>query len=197
MRTQHRNASQMGLVGMRQGMRRRRMIPAISLGILLILTAGYAGYRFSRSSASSPLDLTLGHSAGKKSVAVMYLNNQSNTAELDWLREGLADMLINNLSRSKKLAVLKREQLHLILQRDGYKSGDEISLQNALEIGRRSNAEVVVRGSFAQLDRRIRLDLQLHDVASGELLAAEHLVEEQPSQILTQIDLLSLKLSTL
>ena len=189
------NASPAGLVATARRVQRRPMILAIAFGLLIIIGGVYAGYRFSRSSASSALDLTLGHSAGKKSVAVMYLNNQSNTAELDWLREGLADMLINNLSRSKKLAVLKREQLHLILQRDGYKPGDEITLQNALEIGRRSNAEVVVRGSFAQLDKSIRLDLQLHDVSSGELLAAEHLVEEQPSQILTQIDLLSLKLS--
>lgn len=189
------NASPAGLVGAGPSVRRRAMIPAIALGVLIIIGGVYAGYRFSRSSASSALDLTLGRATGKKTVAVMYLNNQSNTAELEWLREGLADMLINNLSRSKKLAVLKREQLHLILQRDGYKPGDEITLQNAMEIGRRSNAEVIVRGSFAQLEKSIRLDLQLYDVSSGELLAAEHLVEEQPSQILTQIDLLSLKLS--
>jgi len=40
--------------------------------------------------------------AGKKPVAVMHFENQSGDRELDWLREGLADMLITNLSRSKK-----------------------------------------------------------------------------------------------
>jgi TolB-like protein len=134
------------------------MILAIAFGLLIIIGGVYAGYRLSRSSASSPLDVTLGHPTGRKTVAVMYLNNQSNTASLEWLREGLADMLINNLSRSKKLAVLKREQLHLLLERSGYKPSDEITLENAMEIGRRSNAEVVVRGSFAQLERSIRLD---------------------------------------
>jgi hypothetical protein len=120
------------------GTRPRRIVLGIALGIVMILVGGYAGYRIFRSAPSSPLDLTLGNSMGKKSVAVMYLNNQSNTGELDWLREGLADMLINDLSRSKKLAVLNREQLHLALERIGYKPGDEITLQEALEIGRHS-----------------------------------------------------------
>jgi len=173
---------------------RRLTVLGIALA-MIILVGGYAGYRISRTRSASSLDPTLGHSIGKKSVAVMYLNNQSNTGELDWLREGLADMLINNLSRSKKLAVLNRDQLHVALERIAYKPGDEITLQNALEIARHSHAEVIVRGSFARLDGRIRLDLQLHDAASGEVLATEHLVEEQPSQILTQIDLLSLKMA--
>ena len=95
----------------------------------------------------------------------------------------------------KKLAVLNRDHLHIALERIGYKPGEEITLHKALEIGRHGHAEVIVRGSFARLDGRIRLDLQLHDAGSGEMLATEHLVEEQPSQILTQIDLLSLKLA--
>ena len=43
--------------------------------------------------------------AGKRSVAVMFFENQSNSTELEWLREGLADMLIADLSRSTKLTV--------------------------------------------------------------------------------------------
>src|SRR5258708_23064381 len=72
------NASLAGLVGAGPRARRRPMILAIAFGVLIIIGGVYAGYRFSRSSASSALDLTLGHATGKKTVAVMYLNNQSN-----------------------------------------------------------------------------------------------------------------------
>lgn len=130
---------------------------------------------------------------GKKSLAVMFFENQSNSPELEWLREGLADMLITNLARSPKLTVLSRGQLHLLLERIG-STGNEISLDKTLEIGRKSRAMAVVVGSFARLGDKIRLDVQLFDTKNGSLLASESLVADKPEQILTEIDLLSLKL---
>ena len=56
--------------------------------------------------------------------------------------------------------------------------------------------EVVVLGSFATLDGRVRVEAQLHDARNGQLLAAEHFIAERPNQILTQVDLLSLKLAS-
>ncbi len=38
------------------------------------------------------------------------------------------------------------------------------------------------------------MEVQLYDARNGAMLAAEHIVADQPGQILTQIDLLSLKL---
>ncbi|MCI0488282.1 MAG: tetratricopeptide repeat protein [Blastocatellia bacterium] len=175
--------------------RHRRMASWIALAVILILAGGYAGYRFFRPTSSPALDLDLAPAKGRKSVAVMYLDNQSNTPELDWLREGLADMLINNLSRSKKLAVLNRQQLHLVLERTGYKPGDNITLQKALEIARQIQADTIVLGSFARLDESVRIDLQLYDGRNGELLSTERLVADKQAQILSQIDLLSLKIA--
>lgn len=51
----------------------------------------------------------------------MYFENQSNNPELEWLREGLADMFITDLSRLEKLTVLSRRQLHLLLERYSYR----------------------------------------------------------------------------
>lgn len=173
----------------------RRWMVATAMALIVLLLGSYASYRFSRSAPAPAIDLTLANIGGKKSVAVMYLNNQSNSMELDWLREGLADMLINNLSRSKKLAVLNRQQLHLLLERSAYQAGESITLQKALEIARQSRAEAIVLGSFAKLDESIRIDLQLYDGRSGELLSNEYLVGEKPGQILAQVDLLSLKIA--
>lgn len=175
--------------------RYRRIVLGVALAMIAILAGGYFGYRFSRSTPPPPLELTLAPTTGKKSVAVMYLNNQSNTPELDWLREGLADMLISNLSRSKKLAVLNRQQLHLVLERTGYKPGDKITLQKALEVAGQSRAEAIVLGSFAKLDESVRVDLQLYDGHNGELLSTESLVVDKHAQILAQVDLLSLKIA--
>jgi eukaryotic-like serine/threonine-protein kinase len=133
---------------------------------------------------------------GKKTVAVMYFDNQSGSSDLDWLREGLADMIITDLSRSDKLSLLSRQQLHLLLERIGHNENEKIRLDESLDVARRSQARIVVLGSFARLGEQIRIDVQLHDAQDGQLLAAERLVVDQPGQILTQVDLLSLKLAS-
>ena len=133
---------------------------------------------------------------GKRPLVVLDFDNRSGSKDLDWMRAGLADMLITNLSRSNKLAVLSRQQVHTLLARLERPAGSDIRLDEALEIARRSKVEVVVLGSFATLDGRVRVEAQLHDARNGQLLAAEHFIAERPNQILTQVDLLSLKLAS-
>lgn len=132
---------------------------------------------------------------GKKRLAVMFFENQSETAEFDWLRQGLADMLITNLSRSERLTVLSRQQLQLLLERTGYETDEPVNLEKAVEIARKSGAEVFIVGSFARLGEKMRLDLQLHNTETGGLEIAESLTVDRPEQIFTEIDLLSFKLA--
>jgi tetratricopeptide (TPR) repeat protein/DNA-binding winged helix-turn-helix (wHTH) protein len=141
-------------------------------------------------------EVSLPQLPGRKTVAVMYFENQSGSSDLDWLREGLADMIITDLSRSDKLSLLNRHQLHLLLERIGHNENEKIRLDEALDVARRSQAKIVVLGSFAQLGEQIRIDVQLHDARDGQLLTAERLVVEQPAQLLTQVDLLSFKLAS-
>lgn len=131
---------------------------------------------------------------GRKAVAVMFFDNQSKSTDFDWLREGLADMMSAGLSRSDKLTVLSRGQLHTLLERSGT-ANTNVSVENAADIARQSRAEFIVSGSFAQIDETIRLDVRLHDGKTGSLMTTESLTVEKASQLLTEIDLLSLKIS--
>ena len=148
-----------------------------------------------RPSGRQAVEIALPRVAGKKALAVMYFENQSQSADLDWLREGLADMLITDLSRSAQLNVLGRQQLHLLLERMGHDPESNVRLDEALDVARHVQAEVVALGSFARLDGRVRVEVELYDTRSGAMLAAESIIAEERSQILTQIDLLSLKIA--
>ena len=169
------------------------MVTALVL-VAVCLGAFYLSHR--RSTASTATNLILHNEAGKRAVAVMFFDNESSSADIDWLREGLADMLITDLARSKNLAVLSRQQLGVLLDRIGHKESDRIKLDEAIDVARRSQAGIVVLGSFARLGEQIRIDVQLHDARDGQILTAERLVVEKPDQILTQVDLLSLKLAS-
>jgi tetratricopeptide (TPR) repeat protein len=99
--------------------------------------------------------------------------------DLDWLREGLADMLITGFSRSRSLTVLGRGQLQLLLERAGHEPGEQLRLDEALSIARRTRAEVLAVGSFARLDEKVRIEVQLYDAVTGSLLAAESLTADR------------------
>jgi len=169
----------------------------IGTGILLVALATFGGWYIKQTSPErrSLVTTTLTQDPNKRPVAVMFFDNESGSADLDWLREGLADMIITDLSRSNKLAVLSRQQLHVLLERTGHNQTEKIGLDEAINVGRQTQAKLLVLGSFAQLGQQIRIDVHLHDARDGQLLTAERLVVDQPAQILTQVDLLSIKLA--
>ena len=173
---------------------RRVLVLAALASLLVMLTVVYLLQDTWR--RDRPLtEIALPALPGKRSVAVMYFDNQSSNPNLDWLREGLADMLITNLSRSDKLTLLNRLQLHLLLERMGYNRGDDIRLDDAHHIAQVSRADVIALGSFAAVDESIRIDVQLYDSRNNQLIASERLVVDTPKDILTNIDFLSLKLA--
>lgn len=160
------------------------------------LVAGTAGVWLTlRHPGGTRAEVTLPRVPGTKPIAVMYFENQSGRPDLNWLREGLADMFITGLARSQGVTVLSRQQLHLLLERIGHKPASDIRLDAALDLARRSHAEAVLLGSFAALGEQILISVQLFDTSNGQPIATDRLVADRPADILTQIDLLSLKLA--
>jgi TolB-like protein len=125
---------------------------------------------------------------GKKAVAVMYFDNLSGRDDLIWLREGLADMLITDLAQSNRLTVLSRHQLETLLSRLETNRTGRIGFEDALNVARRSRAEALIIGSYGVLGDEIVINLELHAVSSGQLLAADRLVTSRLSDVLGQVD---------
>lgn len=148
-----------------------------------------------RHSTASAVELTLPRVPGRKTLAVMYFENQSTNPNLNWLSEGLADMFITDLARFDKLSVLSREQLHLLLDRNGLKPQNGIHLDDALDVARKSHAEALLLGSFLTLGEKILINTRVFETATGQLLAADQFEVDQPGDILARIDLLSPKLA--
>ncbi len=171
----------------------RQQVLIISFALLTVMALG--GW-FALRGRKPEAEVKLPQVPGKKALAVLFFENRSGTPELDWLREGLADMLIANFSRAPKLSVLSRQQLAVLLDRLGHGRGAQLPLEEALELARKAQAEVIALGSFAQLGEKVRLDVQLHDARTGRLLVTESSIADSPAQVLSQVDLLSLKLAS-
>jgi tetratricopeptide (TPR) repeat protein/DNA-binding winged helix-turn-helix (wHTH) protein len=172
----------------------RKVLTAILISVAVFFSLSFLSRSFWQREQQNTSAIVLPQTAGKKSLAVMYFENQSRRAELEWLSEGVADMLITNLSRSPKINVLSRWQFHTLAERNGIQKGDKISFPQAVGIAQKSQATNFITGSFAKAGDKIRLDVQLYDAQTGALVVAESLVADKPEQILTDMDLLSLKL---
>jgi tetratricopeptide (TPR) repeat protein/DNA-binding winged helix-turn-helix (wHTH) protein len=178
--------------GLKQRSQHRSVLFATSI---VLLVAVVALVTYLQPAKRSSVEVTLPQVPGRKPLAVMYFENQSDSRELDWLREGLADMLITDLSRSAHFTVLGRQQLHLLLERIGHRQTETIRLDDAMEIGRLSQAETILLGSFARLGEKLHISVNLYDARNGQPLVSESLVADQPADIIDQVNLLSLKLA--
>lgn len=163
---------------------------AIGIAILLAISLYVAATR-----SSDQQRVSLPVVQGRQSIAVMFFSNSSGSTHYAWLREGLADMLIAGLSRSQRLTVLNRGQLSRILERHHHQ-GMEITTDTAREIAASSAADYFIEGVFFHVGDAIRVDVQLRETRSGEIMTVESATAERPDQLLSIIDLIALKLAS-
>lgn len=171
----------------RRGTWLRAAIAVAIVGVTAASLALFTNRRFGRDDAP-PLTRT---------VAVVPFSNRSGDASLDWLREGLSDMLIAGLARSRNLHVVSRAQLQTLTRRisPDVSAGQNIELDTALKIARAGRADVVIVGAVAKLGQAIRLDVHMHDTASGRLISAESLTVDAVERLLSDVDLLSVRVA--
>jgi len=147
--------------------------PRSNARIWMMIAAAVAGL-----AGAALLGSRIPNLSSRRSVAVLPFENQSGAAELDWLREGLPDMLDTNLSRWPRLSVLSRQQVHDWAGRGTLKN----------------RASIIVAGSFAKLGDQLRIGVEIQDARTGQLLGAESTIAERPEQIVSQLDLLASKI---
>lgn len=172
------------------GSAHRSRIPLwIGLAAVVLLTCWGGAIVYSRLAADSSAVAPL---TAKRSLAVMYFNNESGDRNQDWLKQGLTDMLITDMSRSGELQVLGREELASLS--DG--GSPRASRDDAMRIARAVRATDYLTGSFASMAGQFRIDIQLHDSRDGQIIYADHSVVGSSSNILRQVDVLAARLAS-
>jgi TolB-like protein/Tfp pilus assembly protein PilF len=92
-----------------------------------------------------------------QSLAVLPFTNISGDSDYDYLCEGLAEELINALTRITSVLVVARGSAFSFRDR-------EVDVR---EIGRRLNVDTILRGSIQRQGMRLRVTAQLIDAANG------------------------------
>ena len=109
----------------------------------------------------------------RPSVAVLHFENNTGNPSLDWLRTGLTDMLVTDLSQSTDVEVLSTDRLVQILGQIGKLDDRAISFETVQEVARRAHVQHVLLGSYVKAGDAIRINVRLQDAASGRIISTE------------------------
>jgi serine/threonine-protein kinase len=102
----------------------------------------------------------------RRSILLGFFQNSTPDRELDWLRIGGVEYLVQSLSRWKDLRVVDPERLLDLARRAALTEGAPLSQGEAIELARRAGAWTATVGSVIRADDSLRITLRVYDVAT-------------------------------
>jgi eukaryotic-like serine/threonine-protein kinase len=151
-----------------------------------ILVAAVGGFLFLRSRNVHSAD-----HRQHKAIAVLYFSNLSQDQSLNWLDNGLTDMLTTNLAQVKSLDVLSTERVMSAVQRAS-KDGKSLDPAQAQQVARDAGADAYITGALLKVGpTQLRLDVRAQDTVSGQILFSDKLEGQDVQSIFGMVDRLT------
>jgi len=134
--------------------------------------------------------------AGHKSIAVLYFSNLSQDQSLNWLDNGLTDMLTTNLAQVKGLDVLSTERVMGAVQRAS-KDGKSMDPAQAQNVARDAGADAYITGALLKIGpTQLRLDVRAQDTGTGQILFSDKLEGQDVQSIFGMVDRLTASIAS-
>jgi tetratricopeptide (TPR) repeat protein len=165
---------------------KKLVVPAVAV-IAIIISALVLWQRLSPKKAA-PL------ATDKPSLAVMHFENNTGDDTYDHWRKALSDLLISDLSQSKYISVLSGERLYNILGEMNLLEAKSYSSENLREVASRGGVENVLVGKLTMAGDTFRINTQVQEASTGELIGSESVEGEGESSLFTLVDELTKKI---
>jgi serine/threonine protein kinase/tetratricopeptide (TPR) repeat protein len=162
----------------RQHQQRKRNL-AIGLGLLLLIAAITAGYRFYPWARRTVTPSTNG--GIRRSVAVLGFKNLSGQPETAWISTALSEELTTELAAGEKLRTVPGENVARMRNDFPMLSADSLGAESLATIRKTLGSDLVILGSYLDINGQLRVDLRVQDTALGQTIASvsEHGTENQ------------------
>jgi tetratricopeptide (TPR) repeat protein/TolB-like protein/predicted Ser/Thr protein kinase len=163
----------------------RRPVQLAAAGVVLAVVAlvSLRGLRNDRTSEEA-----VPGKSGKPAVAVLYFENQTGDKSLDWMRTGLTDMMVTDLSQSSDIEVLGTDRLYQILD-DLHRADDKvISADLVQQIAERAKVDQVLIGSYVKAGNTIRINARLQEAGTGKIVSSERVEGAGEGSLFTIVD---------
>jgi eukaryotic-like serine/threonine-protein kinase len=158
--------------------------------VAVLVVATVAGFWFFRGRAAHPAG-----SSPHKAIAVLYFSNLSQDPSLNWLDNGLTDMVTTNLAQMKGLDVLSTERVLSAVQRAS-KDGKSLDPAQAQSVAHDAGADAYITGALLKIGpTQLRLDVRAQDTSTGQILFSDKLEGQDVQSIFGMVDRLTASLA--
>ena len=107
-----------------------------------------------------------------RALAVVEIENLSQDSSIEWLEQGVAELLTTNLAQAKRLVVISTDRVRgLIGQRT--KEGGKLPPGEAEKVAKEAHADLFLSGTLLKVGSRLRLDLRVQETDTGKVLFAD------------------------
>jgi curli biogenesis system outer membrane secretion channel CsgG len=103
-------------------------------------------------------------------LAILFFDYTGKDAELEPLREGLAQMLISDFSAAPQVRVVERTRLKALLEEQKLGQSGKVDPASASRLGKLLGARFLVLGSFFDLKNVLRIDARVVEVETGRIV---------------------------
>ena len=124
----------------------------------------------------------------RPSLAVLYFQNLTGAAELDWLRSGMTDMLVADLSQSPEIHVLSTAVVYQSHQDNRMLDEATISFDRIRSVAKDVGASAVVRGSYARVGEVLRISFTIEDAEDGTILRSDRVEGRGEESLFSMVD---------
>jgi serine/threonine protein kinase/Flp pilus assembly protein TadD len=132
----------------------------------------------------------------RPSLAILYFENNTGDEKLDYWRDGLADLLNDDLSQSMYISVLGREHLYSILDKLDLLNKEAYSSEDLQKVGVRGAVKTILTGSYAKSGDVWRINFTILEVGTGKRIGGGS-AEGSENDIFPMVDDLSLQVKPL
>jgi tetratricopeptide (TPR) repeat protein/TolB-like protein len=159
--------------------------------VLVVIAGGVQLWRSRTAPASPAASLD-----AKPSLAVLYFDNNTGNTSLDWMRKGLTDMMVTDLSQSPDIEVIGTDRLQQILQDLHQPTGVVITADIAQQVAQRAGVKSVLVGDFIKAGDTIRISARLQDAKTSKIVSAERVEGVGDSSLFSMIDELTRRIKS-
>ncbi|HET9704518.1 MAG TPA: serine/threonine-protein kinase, partial [Vicinamibacterales bacterium] len=167
-----------------------RRFPGWAVGATIIASVALAiGIPLMRNDGGS--SALLAPAAEKPSVAVLYFDNASGDRELDWMRTGITEMVVTDLSQSGDIEVVGTDRLYGILAEMKRQDDRVLTPEVISAVAERTGVNRVIVGSYMKAGDAIRINVRLQDAKTGRIESSERVDGPNAAALFAMVDDLS------
>ena len=116
--------------------------------------------------------IEVGKKPGSIVVVVLNFENTGNSKNWEFLSKTIGDSVSSTIADHDFLTVMNRLMLEEVIEKSEIKPDEIYKLDNLKIIGKKLNANVIVKGSFIEINKRLQITTEVFDLESGTVFAS-------------------------